>query len=81
MNLINLMVAILFVLGVIYLALGLIAYAHTTSNSKSDKWLAISPWWASYSSIYDEFGKKLAKYGKVILVLEIVGFVVWIISR
>jgi hypothetical protein len=75
------MIVILFVLGFIYLILGLIAYAHTTSNSKSDKWLAISPWWASYSSIYDEFGKKLAKFGKVILVLELVGFVFWITTK
>jgi len=43
--------------------------------------LAISPWWAVYSSIYDEFGKKLSKHGKRILLIETIGFVAWIFLK
>jgi hypothetical protein len=68
-------------LAVIYLFMGLTAYSHTIKEDRTDKILAISPWWAVYTSIYDEFGQKLSKYGKAILVVEAVGFGIWILLR
>ena len=79
MNLLNVMFALLFILAVIYLFMGLTAYSHTIKDDRTDKILAISPWWAVYTSIYDGFGQKLSKYGKAILVIETVGFVVWML--
>ena len=81
MNLLNVMFVLLFILAVIYLFMGLTAYSHTIRGDRSDKILAISPWWAIYSSIYDDFGQKLSKYGKVILGIEAVGFAVWVLLR
>jgi len=81
MNLLNVMFALLFILAVVYLFMGLTAYSHTIKDDRTDKILAISPWWAVYTSIYDDFGQKLSKYGKAILVIEAVGFVVWMLLR
>lgn len=79
MNIANLFFIILFILAVIYLFMGMAAYSHTINEERENKWLAISPWWAIYGSIYDEFGRKLSNYGRVILVIEIIGFVCWAI--
>ena len=81
MNLLNMMFALLFLLGIVYLVMGLTAYSHTLKDERTDKLLAISPWWAVYSSIYDNFGQKLAKYGKAILFLEVAGFIIWMLLR
>lgn len=81
MILLNFLFMILFVLAFVYLVMGMIAYSHTLKNTKSDKMLAISPWWAMYNSIYDDFGRKLSKYGKVILFIEVAGFIMWTISK
>ena len=75
------MIVILFILGCVYLVMCLVAYSHTNDRSMDKKLLAISPWWAIYSHIYDDFGKNIAKYGKIILGLELVGFVIWIGSK
>lgn len=81
MNLLNVMFALLFILAVVYLFMGLTAYSHTIKDDRTDKILAISPWWAIYTSIYDDFGQKLSRYGKAILIIEVVGFVVWMLLR
>lgn len=81
MNLLNIIFVLLFILGVIYLFMGLAAHSHTIKDNRTDKILAISPWWAIYSSIYDDFGQKLSRYGKVILFIEAVGFIIWILLR
>jgi hypothetical protein len=81
MNPLNVMFALLFMLAVIYLFMGMTAYSHTIKDDRTDKMLAISPWWAVYTSIYDEFGQKLSKYGKAILVVEAVGFTIWMLFR
>jgi hypothetical protein len=75
------MFAVLFLLGVIYLFMGLTAYSHTIRDDRTNKILAISPWWAVYSSIYDDFGQKLSQYGKSILVIEAAGFIIWMLLR
>lgn len=81
MNLLNVMFALLFILAVVYLFMGLTAYSHTIKDDRTDKILAISPWWAIYTSIYDDFGQKLSKYGKAILVIEVMGFIAWMLLR
>ena len=81
MNLLNVMFALLFILAVIYLFMGLTAYSHTIKDNRTDKILAISPWWAFCTSIYDDFGQKLSKYGKAILVIEAAGFIAWTLLR
>ncbi len=81
MNLLNVMFALLFILAVIYLFMGLAAYPHTIKDDRTDKILAISPWWAVYTSIYDDFGQELSKYGKAILAIEAVGFVIWVLLK
>ena len=81
MNLLNFLFVLLFIFGLIYLVMGLVAYSHTLRDDRSDKMLAVSPWWAIYSSNYDEFGKKLSKHGKRILFIEVIGFVVWMILK
>jgi len=81
MNLLNVMLMFLFLLAVIYLFMGLSASSHTIKNDRTDKILAISPWWPIYTSIYDDFGKKLSKYGKAILIIETVGFILWMLLR
>ncbi|MCG7905007.1 MAG: hypothetical protein N0C88_11545 [Candidatus Thiodiazotropha lotti] len=74
----NLIFVIVFVLGFIYVLMGLAAYSHTLKEDKSAKSLAISPWWAVNTSIYDNFGRKLAWYGKVILAVNGILCAIWL---
>lgn len=79
MSALNLLFVMLFVLALAYLVMGLLAYSHTITENKGDKWLAISPWWAVYDHLYDDFGRTLSKYGKVILAIEVAGFALWVL--
>ena len=55
------MVAVILFLGVTYVILGLVAYPHVVGDSVPDKMCAAGPWWATYSRVYDDTGRKLCK--------------------
>ena len=57
-------------LGLPYIVLGIAAYSHFDGDG-SKKMLAAGPWWPLYERYYNEKGKTLCLYGKVILVLSI----------
>ena len=57
----------IFALGLPYIVLGFAAYGHFSADG-SKKMLAAGPWWAFYDEYYDDTGKKLCRYGKIIMV-------------
>lgn len=54
------------VLGVMYLILGFVAYGHVRSDEKRERMAALSPWWAFYSDLYNDAGRKLCTSGKIV---------------
>jgi hypothetical protein len=69
----------IFALGVPYIFMGFAAYSHLADESKS-KALAAGPWWALYAKNYDETGRKLCVYGRIILFLSSVITAGWLLS-
>jgi hypothetical protein len=55
-------------LGSTYLILGLIAYKHIESDSKSE---AFHPGWCIPSKLYDDKGRDLCFWGRINLVLMV----------
>jgi hypothetical protein len=74
----NLMVAAILVLGVIYLILGLVAFGHVGSDDKRERMAALSPWWAFYSDLYNESGRKLCTGGKIVFGVFLVISIVYV---
>lgn len=68
----------IFVIGLIYIGIGITAYGHLASGKSGDKMLAASPWWALYGSIYDDRGKKLCTFGRGIIIMDLVALSAWL---
>ncbi len=74
-------VLIVFFAGLAYVGLGIAAYSHILDEGSKDKILAASPSWALNTSIYDNAGKKLCRYGKLLIFIDVVGVVIWLTLR
>ncbi|ACV27558.1 hypothetical protein [Kangiella koreensis] len=57
------------IIGLPYFILGFIAYSNRKSTSS--KFEAAGPWWALYPKNYNEFGKSLSLWGRLLLVLAL----------
>jgi len=73
--------AIIFGIALIfaYLVLCYVAYRHVKSDKK-DKWaawvlLATDLWWPTYEDLYDDVGRKMCTYGKILMPLIVVFYV------
>lgn len=70
-------------LSVLYAILAAMAFSHTDKRKLSPLFpqlIALTFWWPFYD-MYDERGKKLCKYGRIILPIAIAAYVVWGIKR
>lgn len=67
-------------LGVLYVALGLAALSHIGEENKpllSNRWPVFFFWWPFYGDLYRDSGSKLRLYGKLIFLMMVVSYVVW----
>lgn len=80
MSISGLILGLIFVLGIPYLIMGLLAYAHIEKNDNGTQMLALSPSWAINEKIYNETGKKLCVIGRRLFWLNIVLGLAWVIS-
>lgn len=67
--------------NVLYLALAIAAFSHVRTEREQsmpliEKLLTLSYWWPFYD-MYDETGKKLRIYGRIILVMTITAYAFW----
>lgn len=70
-------------LGVAYVALAIVAYSHVNEEKTTPllpKLLSLTFWWPFYD-IYDERGRKLSVYGRIVFILAIVAYVLWFTQR
>ena len=72
MNFTYILAGLTFFLGIIYIIFSFIVYSHTLNNELKEKMLALSPWWPLYGSSYDDYGKRLCVFGKLIIFIDIV---------
>lgn len=82
MRLSSLSLTIAIVLSLLYVTLALVAFTHvskTKTSSLAPKLLALTFWWPFYD-MYDESGRKLCLYGKIILPLTIAAYVLWAVE-
>ncbi len=63
------MYALSFACGLIYLGLGLAAYDNVGTENTNDKLGAAGPWWAFYSDVYNEMGRRFWGWGKLSFVV------------
>ena len=77
MNISNILLVIIFLIGIVYFVLCFVAYPHTIKNDSGTKLLAISPSWAINDKIYDDFGKKICSYGKKLFYFDIAIGIAW----
>lgn len=77
MIILKLLLAVVFLLGFVYLIMGFIAYGHRLESSSEID--ALTPWWAFNRDTYDDAGKKLCFYGKVIIFIESISLIIWLI--
>lgn len=69
-------------LSVLYVALALVAFTHVhkeKTTALTPKLLSLTFWWPFYD-MYDEYGRKLSTYGKIILPIAIAAYVLWFIQ-
>ena len=71
----------IFLVSIPYFILSLVAYRHTINGDRDAKLTAISPYWALNEKIYDDTGKKLCSYGKMIMVIDVVLGIAWLIVQ
>ena len=81
MRIINLIGAVLILLGVIYAILGFIALSHIDQSKNTQNVRMISPTWYAQSDIFDELGKRLCVIGKPLFYIVWIGLLAWFVAR
>ena len=83
MALSSLALAVAVSLGVVYVVLGVVAFNHVITEKTTSlvpRAASLTFWWPFYD-IYDEQGRKLSVYGKIVFVLTIAAYVLWFSQR
>lgn len=75
------LLVVLFLFGVLYVVLGLTAFAHRLDDERRTQILSASPWWALYKSIYNKPGRRLARIGQWLILLEFLGILVLLVLK
>lgn len=81
MSLSSLTLAVSLSLSVLYLILAIKAIGHVTKEERAtgSHWLLImDPWWPFHDKLYDESGKKILLYGKLLFPLVVIAYILWI---
>lgn len=74
-------VGILVLLSFVYFIIGLLALSHIDKSQSGDRGSSLSPWWPFNEKIYDDFGKKLCGYGKILFFVVWGGAAIWAIDK
>jgi len=83
MSEVDLLLFVSILLSIIYLVLAAVALSHVKENIKANRnsyFLIVDLWWPFYD-VYDELGRKICIYGRVLLPLVIIAYVIWAIER
>ena len=67
-------------LGILYIALGVIANSYVKQGSKMkyfDWVMSLGVSWAFFDDRYEISARKLLTYGKVVILIELVAFIAW----
>jgi hypothetical protein len=66
-------------MGLLYWALGLAASLHMSNKelSSSDRFLSTAMLWSISTASYEEPGRKLCRWGNIVLVIAIASWLAW----
>jgi len=69
-----------FMLSFVYMVMSLLAFRHIPDMRYRNQAQAVSPWWVFHPTIYDEKGKRLCRYGRLVLLLNLLAFIAWLLA-
>lgn len=77
----TLLAAIVFTVAYLILAVRALSYVNQEERARGSYWLLImDPWWPFHNKMYEESGKRIVLYGRILFPLALIAYVLWLVQ-